>query len=373
MVCVNSVRVTPDHITLSPGSWFYHAAVEICPCDATNQCVTWHSNNTNVATVNAYNGYIYAKAAGTAKIYATATDGSGCSGYLTVTVSNTIPVECITLNSGNVSIERGSCYSLSATVCPENATNKTLCWNSSNPNVATVCDGVVSAVANGVANITASATDGSGKSATCRVTVTGNTLVSSITVSPSYKTLTEGSSTFLYASVSPANATNKCVTWSSSNTNVATVNPTSGLVTAQNAGSAYIYATAQDGSGVVGSCTLTVPTPVSVTGITVSPKLKTLGEGETAYLHATVCPCNATNKAVTWSSSDTSVATVGFYTGIVTPVFSENPSEEKIRTVTITATTVDGEFEDSCTVINIKHYKNPKQCWFMFYLNQRYF
>lgn len=144
------------------------------------------------------NGYIYAKAAGTARIYATATDGSGCSDYITVTVRNTVPVESVTLNRTSLSLEEGQCAALSATVCPNNASNKSLNWTSSNNNVARVTSGVITAVSKGSAKITATAADGSGKSASCTVSVTGDTLVSSICISPAAKTLTRPESLRIY-------------------------------------------------------------------------------------------------------------------------------------------------------------------------------
>ena len=108
MICVNSVSVSPKSITLKVGEWFYGARAEVSPSDADCKQVFWHSNNTSVASVNASSGYICANAVGTAKIYASATDGSGCKDYLTVTVSDSIPVESVTLSSSFLSIQEGS-------------------------------------------------------------------------------------------------------------------------------------------------------------------------------------------------------------------------------------------------------------------------
>ena len=318
MICVSSVTVYPKSVTIKKGNWYYAVSAEICPVNADCNCVTWHSSNTNVATVNAANGYIYAKAAGTARIYATATDGSGCSDYITVTVRNTVPVESVTLNRTSLSLEEGQCAALSATVCPNNASNKSLNWTSSNNNVARVTSGVITAVSKGSAKITATAADGSGKSASCTVSVTGDTLVSSICISPAAKTLTAGKSAYLYATVCPENAANKCVTWSSGNSCVATVNSVSGLVYAQNAGTTMIYATAQDGSGVAGACRLTVTNPVCVEDITLNRTYLVLYKGNTYRLTADVCPANATAKTLRWSSSKPSIAAVNAYTGLVT-------------------------------------------------------
>ena len=340
MTCVNSVSVYPKSITLKKGNWYYGAYAEVCPCEADCKEVVWHSNNPSVASVNASRGYIYANSAGTAKIYATATDGSGCSDYLTVTVKEIVKVTSVSLNRSSLLIEKGKYRTLTATVLPTNAENKALIWRSDKPCFASVCNGIVYAVSKGTATITATATDGSGKYATCTVSVTEDVLVTSISVT-STQSLKVGDSAYLSATVLPTNATNKAVLWTSDNTEVASVNANSGLVYANAVGTAKITATARDGSGVYGTINISV-SPVPVTSVTVSPKEKTLSVGETTTLSATVSPSNATDKSVIWTSSDTSVATVGKYTGVVTA--------KADGTATITAKSVDGNKTDTCTI-----------------------
>lgn len=272
MICVNSVSVYPKSISLKVGTWSYAAYAEVCPSNADCKEVQWHSDNSSVASVNSSSGYIRANGVGTAHIYATATDGSGCSDYLTVTVSSTVPVTSVTLNRSSLSLEEGQTASLYATVCPDNATNKKVNWTSSNNAVATVSGGVVRAVAKGTARITATAKDGSGKSASCTVTVTGDILVESIEIAPYEKTLKIGSSFYPNVIVCPADATKKSVIWSSANSNIASVNPNSGLVYAHCAGTTTIYATAQDGSGVVGACNITVVSANLVSGVQITSR-----------------------------------------------------------------------------------------------------
>ena len=161
--------------------------------------------------------------------------------------------------------------------------------------------------------------------------------VTGVTVSPSTTSVVAGSTVQLTATVSPSNASNKNVTWSSSNTSVATVN-SSGLVTGVSPGSATITVTTADG-GYTATSTVTV-TPVSVTGVTVSPATGSIEMGETLQLTATVVPNNATNKNVTWSSSNNSIATVS--NGLVTGVSAGN--------VTITVTTADGNYTATSTI-----------------------
>ena len=121
--------------------------------------------------------------------------------------------------------------------------------------------------------------------------------------------IVEGTEKTLVAKISPNNADNKILTWSSSNPVVASVND-NGLVSGKKAGTTVITATATDGSGVVGKCNLTVKAkPIKATGISL-PSEKTIQAGSSIKLTAKVLPTNATNRSVTWISDDESIATV---------------------------------------------------------------
>jgi len=144
----------------------------------------------------------------------------------------------------------------------------------------------------------------------------------------------------LSATVAPANATNKTVTWSSNNTDVATVDNT-GLVTGISAGSVIVTATTADGNHTV-ACTITVQTQaISVSGINLSKTAVSIILNDTEELSATISPSNATNKTVTWSSSNPAVATVNS-SGLVKGV--------SVGSATITATTSDGNYTATCAV-----------------------
>lgn len=167
------------------------------------------------------------------------------------------------------------------------------------------------------------------------------TLVTSVTLNKSTLSMSVGGTSTLTATVAPSNATDKTLTWTSSNTSVATVTQ-AGKVTAVGAGTCTIRATANDGSGKYGSCAVTVSqSTVSVTGVSLDKSSTTMSAGETKQLTATVYPANATNKTVTWSSSDTSVATVSS-SGLVTAVAA--------GLATITVTTSDGGYTATCGV-----------------------
>lgn len=167
---------------------------------------------------------------------------------------------------------------------------------------------------------------------------TGDIPVTGVTVAPTTGSVTVGEQLTLTATVAPSDATNKAVTWSSSDDTIATV--TDGVVTGVAAGDATITVTTVDGS-FTATCGVTVEAAtVAVTGVTVSPTSDSIAVSETLTLTATVAPENATNKAVTWSTSEATVATVE--DGVVTGVSA--------GTATITVTTVDGNFTDNCEV-----------------------
>jgi len=175
--------------------------------------------------------------------------------------STTIAVTSVSLNKSSVILEKGETLSLSATVSPSNATNKSVTWSSSNTSVAAVSSsGVVTAKSVGTATITVKTSDGS-KTAKCTITVKeGTVAVTGVSLNKSSATLEKGNTLSLSATVSPSNATNKSVTWSSSNTSVATVS-SSGVVTAKSAGTAMITVKTSDGSKTA-KCTITVKNPV---------------------------------------------------------------------------------------------------------------
>ena len=259
-----------------------------------------------------------------------------------------IAVEGITLDKTTATVEEGAKVTLTATVTPDTATDKTVTWSTSDETIATVSGGVVTGVKAGEVTITAKAGD---KSATCTVTVTAKQgtedpddpiVVTGITLDKTTATVEEGATVTLTATVTPENATDKTVTWSTSNEAIATVS--GGVVTGVKAGEVTITAKAGDKSA---TCTVTVtaaatePEVVPVTGVTLSQPAVTLDIDQSITLTATVAPENATNKAVTWASDKTDVATVDA-NGKVTAVAA--------GTANITVTTADGGKTATCAV-----------------------
>lgn len=186
-------------------------------------------------------------------------DGGTLTQNGTVTGGVTYKVTGVSLDKTNLNLNVGVGATLTPTITPDNATDKSVTWESSAPGVATVdTNGKVTAVAEGTATIIVTTADG-GKTATCEVTVTqpAKTPVTSVTLDKTSLTLDVGGSDTLTATVKPDNATNKAVTWSTSNKNVATVDQ-NGNVKAVGAGKATITATTADGSGVSATCEVTV-------------------------------------------------------------------------------------------------------------------
>lgn len=338
---VSSITINGAKPTLVEGDTLILTAT-ITPSDASYKTVTWTSSNGTVATVD-QNGKVTAKSVGTAKIKATA---DGVTAECTITVEEkVIPVESITLNKIEAEIFVGAEEKLTATVLPEDATNKDVTWTSSDTTIATVdSNGKVTAKSVGTAIITAKAGD---KSATCTITVKPIIAVTKVSITPPDSTkIKYGEAIDLVATVEPEDATNKNVTWTSSDTTVATVDQ-NGRVAAQNkAGTVTITVTTEDGRKTA-TCDITVEERsdvIPVINITLNETNKTLNKGDSYQLTATFNPTNATNKIVNWSSSDPEVATVdvegnvravGGGTATITATSAENAEIKATCEVTV--------------------------------------
>ena len=242
-------------------------------------------------------------------------------------------------NCINIALDKGKTKTLTATVSPSYATNKTLRWETGDASVATVNqDGVVTARGAGSTCISAYSQDGSNKISCCEVEV--NVPVEIVTINTSSLLMRVGEHDDLDAEICPTDAVNKLIRWSSTNTGVAWVNEATGRVEARGVGSATIYATAQDGTGVRGSCTVQVKAPIAVQGIDICCSNYTMNVGETTKLSYDIYPADATNKNVTWCSSNPNIAVVDASNGRVTT--------KKVGETIITVTTNDGSFVASC-------------------------
>ncbi len=319
------------------GSYFI-PEMEILPKESVEP-ITFTSSDESIATVN--NGRVTFKGYGTATI--TATTASGKTAACTVKINRA--VSGVRLDYSKLSLKTGETAALTATVYPSNAANKAVKWISSAPDVASVDQtGKITALKPGITTITVETEDG-GYTATCNVTVIDSSIVSvtGVKLSATVAELTIGNSKQLTAAISPTNATNKGVTWSSSNTNVASVS-SSGVVVAKGEGTATITVKTDDG-GYTAACTIRVskpsPSVVAVTGVKLSAIGIELPVGGSKRLSATITPSNATNKGVTWSSDNTSVAAVNS-SGLITA--------KGEGTATVTVRTDDGGYTATCKI-----------------------
>ena len=252
-------------------------------------------------------------------------------GYVRTVTPEIVPVSQITLNKAETSISVGNSETLTATVAPENATIKALTWASSDEDVATVApDGTVTAVKAGAATITATAADGSGKSAVCKVTVTGDT--------------------------TPPAHEHRYGDWSKDGTNhwhECTDNDCPNREESIKDKAAHVYDDDADTTcNICGYVRTVTPEIVPVSQITLNKAETSISVGNSETLTATVAPENAANKALIWASSDEDVATVA-PDGTVTAV--------KAGAATITATAADGSGKSATCTVTVIGGTTPSQ------------
>ena len=301
VVHVESVTLDKTDAQLEIGGTLTLTAT-VLPENADDKSVTWKSTNPQIAEVD-QNGTVTAISSGTVTITATTTDGGKVAGC-EVTVSEVyVPVESVEFLAASVIMDKGESFELELVVLPENASNKTVTWTSSNPDVVTVDQqGRITGVGAGKAVITAEAGD---KTATCPVTVT--VAAQSIALNQTDIEMNVGESTTLTATLLPEDCTSD-IFWYSSDSNVVSVE--NGVLTAHATGQATIHAAVDGVPDAV--CTVTVTDssniPVDYLGLNYSHLYLTTGDVRS--LSVKVFPENATNRTVTWTSSDSNIVTV---------------------------------------------------------------
>ena len=251
-------------------------------------------------------------------------------------VTQDIHATSVSLDITEKTAERYDDFQLTATIAPLNFTDAVV-WTSSNEEVATVSDtGYVEICGVGTAVITVTA--GNVKAA-CKITVPQ--LIDWIEFDEDEIELKAGETYQLKPYISPSDATNKKLKYTSSDTKVAEVSA-SGLVTAKSEGEAKIRAAATDGSDEYAVCYVTVTGKAKVTGITLDRTSAEVKRGEKITLNVTVSPSYASNKKVVWKSANTKIATVDA-NGSVT---AKAPGRTKI---TVTSSE-NSSYQASCTV-----------------------
>ncbi len=310
LVEVTDVTLDESSLTLKVGGKQTLTAT-VLPADASNKEVVWQSLNPAVATVE--NGVVTAVSEGVTSVFAVCgIKSASCIVTVTGGGGEQIGVTSITLDRQSLNLQVGENQKLTATVLPADASNKEVVWQSLNPAVATVENGVVTAVSEGVTSVIAVCGI---KSASCIVTVSKkpvDDLKPGITFDKTSLSLYIGESTTINATVNIGGDGDKTLKWQSTDESVATV--LNGLITAKTEGAAIIVATCGDYSA---SCVVAV-VPIDATGVTLDKTAINVYIGDTVELKATVIPENATDKAVLWQSLDSSVALVnnGRVTGV---------------------------------------------------------
>ena len=270
-----------------------------------------------------------------------------------------VEVTGITLNQTNITLEKGKLTRLVATITPTNATNKIVTWSSSNIKVATI-DGIgnVEAKSEGITIITAKSSNG--KTATCKIEVKSSIVdVTSISLNKTALTLTKGNTATLIATISPSNATNKNIIWSSSNQNIVEVY--NGKITAKNKGTATITATSSNGKKATCTITVTLPVekPIEVSSVILKQIDRTIAVNESLQLNAVVLPANASNKTITWSSSDSNIAIVnnngvvkGIKPGITTIIVTTSNGKKATCIIRVNIPAKSISFDKTSLTIN---------------------
>ena len=334
--------------------------VTISPADAPIRTVTWRSENEAIATVD-QNGFLRAKAPGEVEITATSNDpdAGDVAGKIKVTVIpyNNVspppahkPVTDVQISEGNQNLTVNQEKQLTAVITPADATNRKVSWSSNKPNVATVSQtGQVKAVGAGEAVITVT-TEDQHKTAQIAVKVKAPLLpppvvppavsVTDVKLDKAGFSLTAGQKGKLKATVLPAAALNREVTWSSNNEAVASVDD-DGEVHAYKAGEAVITVTTKDGGKTARAIVKVTGVSVPVLSISLDKSQLNLTAGQKGKLKATVLPAAAPNREVTWSSNNEAVASVDDDGEV-----HANKSGEAV----ITVTTKDGGKTATCKV-----------------------
>ncbi len=327
----SSIEVNPESTTLLIGESIQLEGV-VLPENATDKTIIWKSENESVITVSD-DGLV--KAVGPGKARVTATSGTS-SGYSEITV-NPILAETVILSANEVSLFIGSSTTLTATIEPENTTDKEIIWSTANDQVAKVSDGIITGAGAGKTIITASCGDAS---STCEVSVEP-VKVTEIRLSDENLRLEMSDVIQLSAIVIPEDATNKKVNWITEDANIAEVDE-NGLVAGISEGTTKIIATAEDGN-FSAFCDVVV----TLKGLILTKEYLQMLPGTTDLIHVLYSTNEKAYLNATWTSSNPNIAIV---TGDGIGTNSAVIEAKELGTTTITATSSDGTKSTSCTV-----------------------
>lgn len=296
---IESIEFEKQEVILAPNDNIT-LKVLFQPSNASFRLLNWSSSDERIATVD-WNGVVYKHADGEVTITAVTTDGSNLSA--TCKIIDPIKVEEIILNETSVSLYENETIQLTAIVKPENATESSLIWISSNEEVATVSDdGLVQAMSAGHAIITAKCGD---VTAECNVEILPGIVAKSISLNESLISIIKGNTFQLVAKIDPEDTSDKTIVWTSNNETVAAVS-SNGLITANGIGNTQIVASCGEVSAV---CEVTV-NPILAEKITLNENNISITKGKDFQLVATIAPEDTEDKTLVWETDNEKVATV---------------------------------------------------------------
>ncbi len=290
-----SIILNKTNATLHKGETITLLA-NVNPYNVYDPNVTWTSTDESVATVE--DGVVTAVGGGECDIVATTHNGLTAKCHINVVVF----AEGISLNATDIQLKVDETYNLTVDLSPDDTTETEIIWASSDPSIVTVENGLVTAINIGEATVTAKTLND--LTAECHVTVTP-VLAESIVLNLTSIEGNVGDEFELTATISPDNTTDKSVTWTSSNDEIASVY--NGLVTLRSIGDAII--TASTSNGLTTTCTVKV-NPILVEEIIITPAYVEDVEGTCLQLSVIVLPDNATNKNIEWSVEDPNIASI---------------------------------------------------------------
>ncbi|MGN0507334.1 MAG: Ig-like domain-containing protein [Lachnospiraceae bacterium] len=302
---VTQITLSPSEVTIGIGEIKSVEAIMI-PSGWVDVNLMWQSSNTNVFTIVAVNGPTSAQIKGVAggtAILTAITDKNVVVGYCAVTVKQ--PAQKLTLSQDKVTGNMRQTHQLYATISPENTTNQTLLWSSSNKSIVTVDKtGKLTFVKAGTAVITVQSEDNPALIAQCTVTVLQS--VAGVELDVDTVEMYTGESKRLTYMVYPSSASNPDVEWTSFNTSVVAVNK-EGMLTAKGPGITQVMVMSYDGS-YYDICTVIVKQ--KATGVKMNYSEITMNSGEYFDMEVTITPATSTEANLTWESLNTKVVTV---------------------------------------------------------------
>lgn len=298
-ISVTGVTLSQTSLNMMVGDAHILTAT-IEPSNAENKALFWHSNQPSVASVQ--EGVITAHKAGDATITVKTEDGNKTAICEVTVKAKVVPIESISLDRSSVELIEGKSFTLTATITPDNATNKTITWSSSDESVATVENGKVISTKEGTATIIAKTEDGN-KTATCEVKV----IIPILSFEADTYEINKGKEMLLSLSVEPSSLVLDNLIWTSSNDDVATVS-SEGIVSAKKEGETIISVQTEDKKSIA-QCKVIV-TVIMPTGVKIINAINSILINERHSLLYKFEPEGAENIEMVWSSDNEDVLQV---------------------------------------------------------------